>query len=136
MLRAITILAVAVVMLLALGLWYGEQRYKDCLYAEIGSVQADNTGASAAQGNGTPGHRTDHRDRGPDPLLAVAVLSWRGAPVCCTRPGGGCPPRIRSRRADSPGQGKGRALRPDARAPAVAGSTGQKDSPETSLPGR
>jgi hypothetical protein len=50
MLRWVAILALAVVELLATAAWYGEQRYKDCLYAAIGSTQADNTGASATTG--------------------------------------------------------------------------------------
>jgi len=47
MLRWFAAVAMAVVVLLATAAWYGEQRYKDCLYAAIGSTQADNTGASS-----------------------------------------------------------------------------------------
>jgi hypothetical protein len=47
MLRCVAVLALAVVVFLATATWYGEQRYKDCLYEAIGSTQADNTGASS-----------------------------------------------------------------------------------------
>lgn len=47
-LRWVAILMLAVAILLATAAWYGEQRYKDCLYQDIGSVQADNTGSAAS----------------------------------------------------------------------------------------
>ncbi len=50
MLRWIAVLGLALAILLAAGLWYGEQRYKDCLYENIASVQADNTGGSPSAG--------------------------------------------------------------------------------------
>lgn len=47
MLRWISIIILALAILLATAAWLGEQRYKDCLYVNIGGTQADNTGGSS-----------------------------------------------------------------------------------------
>ncbi|MGI9185827.1 MAG: hypothetical protein ACR2GZ_12870 [Solirubrobacteraceae bacterium] len=48
MLRRVAPIILAVVIVIAFGRWYGEQRYKDCVYESIARIQADNTGASAS----------------------------------------------------------------------------------------
>jgi hypothetical protein len=47
--QLIAALALAGAILLATVAWYGEQRYRDCLYLNIGTTQAENTGVSIGE---------------------------------------------------------------------------------------
>ncbi len=60
---AIIILAVAI--LLATAAWYGEQKYKDCLYVAVGGTQANNTGNTSRAPLATEPVGTIHCSRSP-----------------------------------------------------------------------
>jgi hypothetical protein len=47
-LKWIAIIVLSLAIVFAALLWYSEQRYKDCLYVEIGTTQANNTGSAVS----------------------------------------------------------------------------------------